>query len=191
MTDNLVAASGPLISGASGRCGATPDPSARARPVHLQLRGLEHERDDQRHQRGPGHDRQGRADRDHVVPADHGRPDDPVQQADRPLGPQAVLHAGADVVRDRRSDQRGLAEPRGADPRQLGARGRRHCAPDPAGLHPRHVVVHRPHLARLGLRRDQRARRHRRGGRAADRRLDHHGDQLARRVRLPGRRRRA
>ncbi len=29
--------------------------------------------------------------------------------------------------------------------------------------------------------------RHRRGGRAADRRLDHHGDQLARRVRLPGR----
>ena len=48
-----------------------------------------------------------------------------------------------------------------------------HCAPDPAGLHPRDAVVHRPHLARLGLRRDQRARRHRRGGRAADRRRDH------------------
>ena len=32
--------------------------------------------------------------------------------------------------------------------------------------------------------------RHRRSGRASDRRLDHDGDQLARRVRLPGRRRR-
>ena len=84
-----------------------------------------------------------------------------------------------------------VAEPRGADPRQLGARGRRHRAPDPAGLHPGHAVVHRPHLACVGVRRDQRARRHRRGGRAADRRLDHHGDQLARRVHLPGRRRRA
>ena len=74
-----------------------------------------------------------------------------------------------------------------ADPRQLGAGGRRDGVPDPSRLHPRDALVHRSHLARLGLRRDQRARRHRRRGRAADRRRDHHGDQLARRVHLPGR----
>ena len=67
-------------------------------------------------------------------------------------------------------------------------RGRRHGAADPARLHPRDDVVHRSHLACLGLRRDQRAGRHRRRGRAVDRRCDHHGDQLAGRVRLPGRR---
>ena len=42
------------------RCAQVPR-SARARAVHLQLRRLEHERDDQRHQRGPGHDGHGRA----------------------------------------------------------------------------------------------------------------------------------
>ena len=41
-------------------------------------------------------------------------------------------------------------------------------------------------LACLGLRRDQRAGRRRRGGRAVDRRRDHHRNQLACRVRLPG-----
>ena len=79
----------------------------------------------------------------------------------------------ARALRHRRARERGLAEPRGADPRQLGARGRRHGAADPARLHPRDAVVRRHHLARLGVRRDQRARRHRRRGRAADRRRDH------------------
>ena len=80
---------GPRIG--CGTRGSVPGP-ARARSVHLQLRGLEHERDDQRHHGGPGHDRQGRAGHDHALPADHGGPHDPVQQADRPLGPQALLH---------------------------------------------------------------------------------------------------
>jgi hypothetical protein len=40
----------------------------------------------------------------------------------------------------------------------------------------------------VGLRLDQRARGHRRGSRPPDRRHDHHSHQLARRVRLPGRR---
>ena len=98
-----------------------------ARAVHLQLRGLEHERDDQRHQRGPGHDREGRAGHDHAVPADHGDPDDPRQQADRPLGPQALLHLGPRAVR-RSGALLSAVSPgsRRADPRQLGARGRRH-----------------------------------------------------------------
>ncbi len=37
--------------------------------------------------------------------------------------------------------QRALAESRGADPRQLGVRGRRDGVLDPSGLHPRDVVV--------------------------------------------------
>ena len=49
------------------------------------------------------------------------------------------------------------------------------------------LVVQRRDLARLGFRRDQRAGRHRRGGRSADRRRDHDGNQLAGRVRLSGR----
>ena len=59
-----------------------------------------------------------------------------------------------------------VTEPRRPDPRQLGLRGRRHGAPDPARLHPRDAVVQRRHVARPGLRRDQRAGRHRRGSRA-------------------------
>ena len=76
---------------------------------------------------------------------------------------------------------------RRADPRQLGLRGRRHGAVDPARLHPHDDGVQRSHLARPGVRRDQRAGRHRRRGRTVDRRSHHHGDQLAGRVHLPGR----
>ena len=57
----------------------------------------------------------------------------------------------------------------------------------PPGLHPHDAGVQRPDVARPGVRRHQRAGRHRRRGRAADRRPHHHGDQLAGRVRLPGR----
>ena len=81
--------------------------SPRPRPVHLQLRRLEHERDDQRHQRGPGHDRAGRPDRDHPLPAGHGGADDPGRQADRPLRPQALLHRRPRRLRHRRPAQRG------------------------------------------------------------------------------------
>ncbi len=111
-----------------------------------------------------------------------------MQQADRPVGPQAVPQPGPRAVRSRRAPERGRSEPRRADPRELGVRGRRDGASDPAGLHPRHALVQRPHLAGLGLRRDQRARRDRRSGGAADRRSDCDGDRLAGRVRLPGRR---
>ena len=89
-------------------------------------------------------------------------------------------------LRDRRADERGLAGPRGAHPRQLDPRGRRHRAADPARLHPHHDAVHRHHVAGPGVRRDQRHGRHRRGGRAADRRPHHHRHQLAGGVRLPG-----
>ena len=115
----------------------------------------------------------GRAGDDHAVPADHGDPHDPLQQADRPLGPQALLHRRPRAVRDRRPAERGLAGTRRADPRQLGAGGRRHGAADPARLHPHDAALQRPHVARPGLRRHQRAGRHRRRRRTADRRRHH------------------
>jgi hypothetical protein len=43
-----------------------------------------------------------------------------------------VLHLGSGAVRGRGADQCGLAEPRRADPRQLGVRGRRDGAADPS-----------------------------------------------------------
>ena len=58
------------------------------------------------------------------------------------------------------------AEPRDPHPRELGPRGRRHRVPHPARLHPRDALVQRHHLARMGVRRDQRARGNRRRGRA-------------------------
>ena len=166
--------------------------SARACPVHLQLRGLEHERDDQRH-----HARTWT------------RPCTGVQAAITLfLLIMAILMIPCSKLTDRWGRKRcftvGLvlygigallsavvAGARGADPRQLGAGGRRHRAADPARLHPHDAAVQRPHLARPGVRRHQRAGRHRRRGRTADRRAHHHRDQLAGRVRLPGRGRRA
>ena len=148
---------------------------ARARPVHLQLRGLEHERDDQRH---------------------HAR-----TWTRRSQGVQAtitlfllimaILMIPCSKLTDRWGRKRcftvGLVlygigallsavvpRARRADPRQLGPRGRRHGAADPARLHPHHAAVRRPHLARAGVRRDQRAGRHRRRGGTADRRSHHH-----------------
>ena len=123
---------------------------------------------------------------DHAVPPDHGRADDPVQQADRPLGPQAVLHRRAHPVRNRRAAERGRAGARRADPRQLRVRRRRHRVPDPARLHPHDDGVHLARVARQGVRGDQWHGRHRRRRRTADRRSDHLGHQLARRVHLPG-----
>ena len=64
--------------------------------------------------RGPGHDRQGRPDGDHALPADHGDPDDSRQQANRPLGPKALLPVGPHALRDRGVDQCGLAGSRRA-----------------------------------------------------------------------------
>src|SRR5207247_2470992 len=68
---------------------------------------------------------------DHAVPADHGRPDDPRQQADRPVGSEAMLPHRAHAVWDRRVAECGLPRSRRPPPRQLGVRGRRHCAADP------------------------------------------------------------
>ena len=116
--------------------------SARARPVHLQLRGLEHERDDQRHHGGPGHDR------DRVC-----RPTItlfllimailmiPCSKLTDRWGRKRCFTVGPRAVRDRRAAERGLAGPRRADPRQLGARGRRHRPADPARLHPHHAAA--------------------------------------------------
>ena len=50
---------------------------------------------DQRDRHGPGHERGRGADGDHAVHADDGGADDPGQQADRHLGPQAVLRRSA------------------------------------------------------------------------------------------------
>ncbi len=172
-----------------GRAAQVPA-SARARPVHLQLRWLEHERDDQRHHGGSEHDGDRRAGGDHAVSPDHGDPDDPLQQADRSLGPQALLHHRPGALRDRRPVERAVPGARRPDPRQLGARGHRHRPADPARLHPHHAALRRPHLACPCVRRDQRPGRHRRRGRAVDRRAHHQRDQLAGRVRLPGRGRR-
>ena len=63
------------------------------RPVHLQFRRLEHERDDHRHERGPGYHRSGHSDRDHHLPLGDGSAHDPWRQVDRPLRPEAALHA--------------------------------------------------------------------------------------------------
>ena len=81
-------------------------------------------------------------------------------------GRKRCFIARAHAVRDRRAAERGVAGSRRADPRQLGVRGRRHGAADPARLHPRDAVVHRHDVPRLGVRRDQRDGRHRRRRRA-------------------------
>ena len=109
----------------------------------------------------------------------------PGGQADRPVGPQAVLHDRPHDLRDRRVDQRGLAGSRRPDPRQLDLRRCRHRPVDPARLHPHDAALHRHHVAGPGLRRDHRDGRHRRRRRTVDRRSHHHRDQLAGGVRLP------
>ena len=144
--------------GVAGRDGIGPRRAARwfaaadarpagARPVHLQLRRVEHERDDHRHQRGPGHDGAGRADRHHGLPVGDGGADDPRRQADRQVGTQAVLHARTDRVRDRRLVERVVAGSRSAARRQLDPRRRRHGVADPSGLHPHDDAVRRHHVA--------------------------------------------
>ena len=55
--------------------------AARARTVHLQLRRVEHERDDQRHHGGPEHHGRGGPGDDHALPVGHGDSHDPLQQA--------------------------------------------------------------------------------------------------------------
>ena len=101
-------------------------------------------------------------------------------------GRKRLLHRRSGRLRRRCADERGRPGPGCADHRQLDPRGRRHGAADPARLHPHDAAVHRPHLAGPRVRRDQRDGRHRRRRRAADRRPDHLGDQLAGRLRLPG-----
>ena len=165
------------------RQGARP---ARPRPVHLQLRRLEHERDDQRHQRGPGHHGAGRADRDHALPAGHGGADDPRRQADRPLRPQAVLHVGLVVY--------GVGALLSAVAPGLGVLIIGNSILEGVGtalLIPPVYILTTLLFTDIGftcprLRRDQRDGRDRRRRGTADRRPHRHGDQLAGRVRLPG-----
>ena len=151
---------------------------------------IEHERRDHQHQQRPRHDRPRRADRDHAVPAVHGGADDPWQQAHRHLGPQAMPDPGPHRLRDRSGDRCARAGSGGADRRLLGVRGRRLGADDPSDLHPRDAGVQRPVVARESVRRHQWNGRDRRRGRTADRRPDHHHDQLASVVPAPGGRRR-
>ena len=87
----MTSSSEPALSRERGQAAAA---AARARAVHLQLRRLEHERDDQRHQQGPGHHGPGRPGRDHALPAGHGRADDPRRQADRPYGRKRCFTVG-------------------------------------------------------------------------------------------------
>ena len=86
-------------------------------------------------------------------------------------GRKRCFIGGPDAVRDRRAAERGVSGARRVDPRELGVRGRRYGAVDPARLHPRDDVVQRSHLASVGLRCDQRPGRRRRRGRAVDRGL--------------------
>ena len=155
--------------------------------VHLQLRRLEHERDDHGHQRRPGHDGPGRPDRHHRVSSGHGGVDDSRRQADGQVGTEAVFHPRSDHLRHRRLSECRVAGDRGPPGGQLDLGRRRHGAADPTRLHPHHDAVHRRHVARQGVRCDHRHGRYRRGGRAADRWPHHHGPQLAMGVRVPGR----
>ena len=152
-------------------------------PVPVQLRRFQHERDDQRHQHGPGHHRPGRAGRDHPVPAGDGRVDDPRRETHRPVRPNPLPHRGSGPVRDRRGGQRGVAEPDRADHRELDPGRGRHRAAHPARLHPDHPAVHPDDQPRQGFRRDQRDGRDRRSGRPAARRTDHRHPRLAGRLR--------
>jgi len=74
----------------------------------------------------------GVADGDHAVHADDGGADDPGQQADRHLGPQALLRAWPGRVRDRRPAGGAVARTAAADRGVLAARGRGLGADDPA-----------------------------------------------------------
>ena len=177
--------------GGTGRGGYGPRTARGPRTagvgtVHLQLRRLQHERDDQRHQHRPEHQRPGRAGRDHVVPAGDGGPDDSRREAHRPLRPEALLPGRPHHLRHRSPAQRGLPRPRDPHPGQLHLRGGGHRPPDPPGLHPDHTAVQGDDVPGEGVRNHQRARRDRRSGRTTPRRSHHLRDQLAGRVRVPG-----
>ena len=101
-------------------------------------------------------------------------------------GRKRCFIAGLVALRHRRPAQCGLSRSGRSHPRQLDLRGRRDGAADPARLHPHDAAVHRAHHPRAGLRSDQRAGRHRRRRRPADRRPDHLRHQLAGSVRVPG-----
>ena len=75
--------------------------------------------------------------------------------------------------------------PRHPHPRQLNPRGRGHRIVDPARIHPHDHVVHRPQVAGLGLRGDQRHGRDRSGHGTTDRGRHHHNDHMAGCLRLP------
>ena len=101
-----------------------------------------------------------------------------------------LLHAGTLDLCHWGCPQCPLAGTGGPDPGELDPRRGGHRSVDPARLHPHHVALQRPQVARPGVRRDQ---WHGRGGcghRAIDRGLTHDGHQLAGRLRLPGRDRR-
>ena len=161
--------------------------SPGAGPVHLQLRRLQHERHDQRHQRRtwtpPSRAYRSRSRIFLLVMAALMIPGGKL--TDR-YGRKRCFTAGLVLYGIGALLSAVVARPGRAHPRQLDPRGRRHGAADPARLHPHHAAVHRRHLAGPGVRRDQRDGRHRRRRRPADRRPHHLGDQLAGGLRLPG-----
>ncbi len=126
------------------------------------------------------------ADGDHAVHAHDGGADDPGQQADRHLGPQAVLRDRPGRLRGRGPAGGAVAGTAAADHRVLAAGGRGLGADDPADLHPGHGDLPRRQVAGQVLRRGQRRGRAGRRRRAADRRAGDQRDQLARLVRPAG-----
>ena len=153
-------------------------------PVHLQLRWFEHERHDQRHQPRSAHHGPRRPDRDHPVLAGDGGTYDPRRQADRSMGPQALLHDGTFYLRGGRGAQRSRTRLGDLDPGELDPRRRGHGAPHSPRLHPHDHALPRPQVSGPGLRHHQRHGRDRRRHRSAYRRIYHHDHHLARCLRL-------
>src|SRR5580700_5640178 len=121
-----------------GRGCPSDDSAAGISAVHRQLRGHKHERGDYPDRQGSGHDGGRGADGDHAVHADDGGADDPGQQADRYLGPQALLRDRPGCLRGGRHTGGAVTGTPAADHRLLAAGGRGLGADDSAHLHPGH-----------------------------------------------------
>ena len=157
---------------------ATGTRSPSPRPVHLQFRRLEHERDDHRHERGPGYHRQG------------------IQIAITIfLLVMAALMIPGGKLTDRYGRKRlfmlglivyAVGAVRALAP-GLGVliignsilEGVGTAMLIPPVLHPHHSALHRPDIAGSGVWGDQRTGRRRRRSRSADRRPYYLSDQLA------------
>ena len=166
------------ISAALGSGGRRP--AARPRPVHLQLRRLEHERGDQHDRRRPGHHRDGIQTTITLFTLTMAALMIPGSKLTDIWGRKVCFIARPRHLRRRRPAGGARAGPRHADDRLLAAGGHRLGPADPAHLHPGHrasSTTCRTRAKWFGV--VSGAARPRRRRRAADRRPDHQLHQLA------------